>query len=414
MIDKKLFVSFLALVSVVFLVATVSAVEVAQGGIIDVEVNGVNINTSNPSLTVGDTVTVRVEFVSDVNASGITVEAEIKVGSEKVTAETRTFDVEQGRTYVKTLSLEVPFDLDDVLSDFATLDVEISGNSGLESAISSTPLRVQRESFNADIKAISVPQTVEAGDLFPVDVVLKNLGYNNLDDVFVTARISALNIERTAFFGDIVALSCDADADDVTNYGVEINGPGDTKCNEDDEDTLNGRLFLQVPYGVKSGVYALEVEVENDDTISSQTIQVVINNAFSAGNFIVSGNQLLIVNPTNDVVVYRIVPDATSGVSVSVSESIVAVPAGSSRTVLVDATTSLAEAQTYSVNIFSADGTLVDTVSFSKVGTGNDTSSPIVVLTIILAIIFIVLLVVLIVLIGKKPEKADEFGESYY
>ena len=41
-------------------------------------------------------------------------------------------------------------------------------------------------------------------------------------------------------------------------------------------------------------------------------------------------------------------------------------------------------------------------------------ASPIVVLTIILAIIFIVLLVILIVLLGKKPEKQEEFGESYY
>jgi len=66
------------------------------------------------------------------------------------------------------------------------------------------------------------------------------------------------------------------------------------------------------------------------------------------------------------------------------------------------------------VNVFSADGTLVDTVSFSKTFEGRDVTSSIVVLTIVLAIIFIVLLVVLVVLLGKKPKKAEEFGESYY
>jgi len=99
---------------------------------------------------------------------------------------------------------------------------------------------------------------------------------------------------------------------------------------------------------------------------------------------------------------------------VSLSKSLVAVSAGSSETVTVEATSTVAGTQTYSVNIFSADGTLVDTVSFSTVTEGRKVTSPIVVLTIILAIIFIVLLVVLVVLIGKKPEKAEEFGESYY
>jgi len=271
-------------------------------------------------------------------------------------------------------------------------------------------LRVQRESFNADIKSVSVPQTIKAGETFPIDIVLKNLGYNDLDDVYVTARISALDIERTVFFGDLVALECDDEDTPMENYGVDI----ERKCNEDDEDTANGRLFLQIPFGVQSGIYALEVEIENEDTVSSEVVQVVIKNAFSAGNFIVSGNQLLIVNPTNDVVVYRIVPESTSTVSVSVDQSLVAVPAGSSKTVTVDATSNFVGTQTYSVNIFSADGTLIDVISFSTTLEGKDVTSPIVVLTIVLAIIFIVLLVVLIVLIGKKPEKTEEFGESYY
>jgi len=146
---------------------------------------------------------------------------------------------------------------------------------------------------------------------------------------------------------------------------------------------------------------------------SSKTVQVAVENAFSSGNFIVSGNQLLIVNPTNQVVVYRLVPETTGAVSVSVSESVVAVPAGSSKTVLVDATSNVAGTQTYAVNIFSADGSLLERVEFTTTGNGG-AASPIVVLTVILAIIFVVLLVVLIVLIGKKPEKSEEFGESYY
>jgi len=403
---KKLLVSFLAFVAVFVLVATVSAAPLAT--ISQVEVNGVNVN-SNPAIVVGDNVAVRVDFNSLENLSDVTVKVTIEGNKKDVDAQTQSFDVETGQEYSKTVKLEVPFDLKDVLSDSATLDVEIRGSDGFKTEASYT-LRVQREAYNANIMSVSVPQTIKAGDNFPVDIVLKNTGYNDLSDVYVTAKISALGVERTVFLGDIVALECDKDQTGVQNYGVDIS----RKCNEDDTDTLNGRLFLQVPYDVQTGVYALDVKIGNEDTVSSGTVQVAVKNAFSAGNFIVSGNQLVIVNPTNELVAYRLVPDAANTVAVKLSESLVVVPAGSSKTVSVDATSN-AGAQTYNVNVFAADGSLVDTVAFSAVGqqdSGN--TNPIAVLTIVLAIIFIVLLVVLFVLIGKKPEKSDEFGESYY
>jgi len=402
---KKLLVSFMMLVSVLFLVPIVSATDVTSA--IYVEVDGIDAG-DDPAIIVGDTVLIRVEFESDVNTSDITVEAEIEGDRRDAEAQTALFDVEDGHRYVKTLRLEVPFDLKDELSEFVDLNIEISG-SGYKST-ANHPLRVQRESFSVDIKSIGVPQTVKAGDTFPVDIVLKNIGYNDLDDVYVTARISALDIEKSVFFGDIVALECDDVKDSVYNYGVDIT----RKCNEDDEDTASGRIFLQLPFDANPGIYALELEIESEDLVSSETVQIVIENPFSEGHFIVSGNQLLIVNPTNQLVVYRLVPQSTAVVSVSLSESLVAVPAGSSRTVTVDTTSDALGTQTYAVNVFSADGTLVDTVSFSKTFEGRDVTSSIVVLTIVLAIIFIVLLVVLVVLLGKKPKKAEEFGESYY
>jgi len=403
--EKKFLVSFLLAVSVLFLAATVSAI--STFGITNVEVDGINWN-ENPAIVVGDSVIIRVDFISNVTASDITVEVEIEGDKEDVRAETRAFDVETGKKYTKSIKLDVPFDLKDKLSEDVTLNVEISGD-GFKTTESKI-LRLQREPFDAAIKAVSVPQKVQAGELFPVDVVLKNLGYNDLDDLVVTASIPALGLERTSFFGDLIALECDDDASNVDNYGIDIT----RKCDEDDQDTVAGRVFLQLPWDTEAGVYALEVTVENDDTTSSRTVQVSIENAFSSGNFIVSGNQLLIVNPTNQVVVYRIVPESTGSVSVSVSESLVAVPAGSSKTVMIESTANVAGIQTYAVNIFSAEGTLLDRVEFATTAQGSTANSPIVILTVILAIIFIVLLIVLIVLIGKKPGKAEEFGESYY
>ena len=401
---KKLFVSFVMLVSALFLVSTVSA-QLANNVL--VEVDGVNV-VGNPAIVVGETVLVRVEFDALVNVPDVTVNVEIAGDRKNVEAETSLFDVESGQRYVRTLALEVPFDLKKTLSGSVDLTVRISG-SGFDTE-ASVPLRVQRESYSVDVLSIQVPQTVKAGELFPVDVVLKNLGYNDLSDLFVTAKISALGVQRTSFFGDLVALECDKNLDSVDNYGVDIT----RKCNENDDNTLSGRLFVQVPYSADQGVYTLEVRTGNDDVVSSRTVELSVENHFSGGNFIVSGNQLLIANPTNQVVVYRLVPQSTEAVSVVLSESLISVPAGSSKTVTVDATASVSGAHDYAVNVFSNDGTLVETVNFNKVFGGNEITSPIVVLTVILAIIFLVLLVVLIVLLGKKPQKAEEFGESYY
>ncbi len=402
--EKKFLVSFLLAVSVLLVAVNVSAAAISNSSQWNVEVDGVNVS-SNPAIVVGDTVTVRVDFSSLVNASDVTVKAEIEGNKASVNGETASFDVETGPTYTKSLKLEVPFDLKDTLSGDATLTIKIRG-SGFVTEKTYT-LRVQRTSYDASIKSVSVPQTVKAGELFPVDVVLKNIGYNNLDDLYVTASIPALGVERTSFFGDLVAIECQKGLNATENFGVNVS----RKCNEDNMDTVNGRLFLQLPWDVKSGTYALEVTVENSDTTSSKTVQVAIDNAFSSGNFIVSGNQLLIVNPTNEVAVYRLIPESTNAVSVSLSDNLVAVPAGSSKTVTVSA--SGAGAQTYAVDVFSADGALLNKVTFATTAEGSGSTSPIVVLTVILAIIFIVLLVVLIVLVGKKPEK-EEFGESYY
>lgn len=403
---KKLLVFFMMLVSVFVLASIVSAAEIADN--INVEVNGIDLDAYNTSIVVGEKIFVRVEFDAVVNAQDITVEAELK--GDKKDAETEVFlgDVEEGNRYTETLVLEVPFDLKDSLSGDVSLNIEISG-SGLRDTESYT-LRIQRESYSIEIMSVEIPQSVNAGELLQVDIVLKNLGYNDLNDIFVTAKISALDIERTDFLGDIVALRCDEEADSEDNWGINIT----RKCWEDERDTVTGEIHLRIPYGVEPGIYALEVKAENEDTVSSKAVQLVIKNSFPNGNFIASDGKLLIVNPTNEIVVYKIVPQSTETVSVSVSETLVSVPAGLSKTVIVDAKSDFAGTYTYSVSIFDMDGKLVETVSFTETIEGRQVTSPIIALAIVLAIVLVVLIIVLIVLLGKKPEKTEEFSESYY
>ena len=91
---------------------------------------------------------------------------------------------------------------------------------------------------------------------------------------------------------------------------------------DDYEDTVSGSLYLEIPQDAKSGIYTLEVSASNDDATSKKTIQIVVDNDFDSTVF-KSGNSLWIVNPTNNVLGYRIVPESPA----SVSESVVFVPA---------------------------------------------------------------------------------------
>lgn len=406
---KNLLVSFLTIVSILFVVATVSAVIALPDNtsndytITDVKVNGMDATGNDVSVIAGETTTVKVYFTANIDASDVRFKAEIEGDKVDVDAMTGSFDIENGSRYSKILTLKVPSELKDEVNGTVTLSLKIWGGES-EKYTGSLDLKVQRPSYFADIKSVTVSNSVEAGEKFPVDIVLKNMGYNDLDDVYVTAKISALDVEKTAYFGDLVV--------------EEVNG-------NDDEDTANGRLYLEVPYSAESGVYALEVVISNDDTTTKVTKQIVVNNDFSSNVIVTSQSKtvatsedaeysLLIVNPTNKLKVYKIVLESSGDFSADAKDSVVAIPAGSSRTVGITANAISEGEYSFNANIFSGDK-LVETVTLGLNAEGKSVTSPIVVLTVILAIIFLVLLVVLIILLGKKPEKsAEDFGESYY
>jgi hypothetical protein len=357
--------------------------------------------TGDVSVIAGEKISIEVYFDSIQDASDVKVKAEIEGNKVDVEDRTTVFDVENGKRYKKVLTLQIPYDLKDELSDTTTLTITVS-NVDYESDEEFT-LNVQRPSYNVDIKSVTVKQTIEAGETFSIDVVLKNIGYNDLNDVYITANIPALGIQSgKKYLGDLVALEeCDCENDPICI----------ARCNdclnEDDTDTTTARIYLDVPYDAQGGVYALEVTAENDDEKAEVAKQIIVKNDLSE-TVIQSGDKIVLVNPTNKIKVYKIIPEYPA----TVSESIVAVPADSSKTVTVKADSD----KEYKVSVFSGE-TLVETVTFNPataVQGKTSNTSPLVALTIILAIIFLVLLVVLIVLITKKPEKVEEFGESYY
>ena len=374
-IGKNFGFFFVVLTGILLAIGTVSAVDFNG---VQVTVDGVDA-LDNAALVAGQTVTVKVYFTSVIDTTDLKVKVDLEGNEVDADEVTDAFEVESGHRYVKVLALKVPYELEDDVSEDAVLNLKIWGGDSI--AFTDTfDVRVQRPSYDIGYMSISSSQTVEAGKQLPVTVVLKNVGYNKLNDLYITVSILELNAVKTGYFGDVVSVEDD-----------------------DNEDLVSGKIFLDVPYEARSGTYTLQVDAKSDDFSTNKVSQITVQNGLLS-NVLLSGNQIIVANPTNQLLILKLVPE-TSGVSLS--ENLVIVPSGMSKSI-----TFSASADNSKVNVYSKDGQLLDSVVLPNSGTNG--GSAYVVLTVVLAIILLVLLAVLVVLITKKPEKKEEFGESYY
>lgn len=407
---KNLFGFFMAIAIISLMaITTISATENMISSY-SVEIDGINAYSNDISVIAGETMTVEVTFTAEENFSEDIFTSDVKfkaeLEGEKVDVEANLFigDIEAGMTYTRTFTLSIPYELQEELSGDLSLNMKL-WNGNFRTDLDEITLRVQRPAYNVAFMSIFTSQTVEAGDMFPVDVVLKNNGYNDLDNLYLTVQIPSLNVIKTIYAGDI--------------YSQE--GVGDY---DDEEDTISFRVILQIPYDAQSGIYNLEVEATNDDLVTNAIKQIAVNNDFA--NYVIVNDysqsfatgengvyNLLIVNPTNNLKVFRIVTESINGITTSVSESIVAIPAGSSQSVQILADASAQGEYAFNVNVFSGEN-LVGTVTLSADVESGVASNAIVILTFTLIVIFLVLLIILVVLLRKKPEKSEDFSESYY
>jgi|TARA_B100001971_G_scaffold214831_1_gene254731 uncharacterized membrane protein len=416
--SKAIMVSFIALFAITFALSTV----VAQGfvDITDVEFNGISMSLDNVvnavAIDASESVPVEVKFNSLTDIEDVRVKVYIEGFKNDIEDETSRFHVLGiGNKYVKRFTLKMPSteDFDD-LSDDVTLLVRFSAK-GETSFEETYALKVQRNLHSLNLLSIDLSDVVVAGNSVAVDVVIENNGYDRLDNVYVKASIPGLGVSRKVYAGDL--------APTIDGFDDDIN------------DAVVKRVYLTIPNNAAPGNYEIEVEAYNYDASITALGRVVIEDVqggvlpSSTSKTISPGQEstfdLVLINPSNRMVVYNIMPEETKGVLVEISDPVVAVGADSSRTVQVKVrATENADEGTYIVTVnANTDTGVTKQVSFSvsveepsKVGiTGNAMgTNNTVVLTVVLVIIFVVLLIVLIVLLSKRPAETEEFGETNY
>ncbi len=405
----------LALVVLTSVNAGVTTVQNRFVTVTAVELDGVDIlkESTRVAQFSGDTIPLRIQFRADKLPSGsgsiedVRVKAWISGGREN-TAVSERFDVIADKSYNRHLVIPIPTDLDDDEKQLQyILNIVIESRQKGELASVVEKITVQRESYQLDILDVEFDSNVKAGSNLAIDVVLKNIGRQLADDAFVRVSIPALGVEDRAYFGDLSAVD-------------------QTKPRR--ENTNERRLSVRIPRDTPAGSYNVEIEAFNEDSIALMTKKLTVRAAdelisvipattsktFAAGSE--EDYSLTIVNRGNTVEVYEIMLDSPTDLNVEVDESVFAVPAGTSKTVKFVASSNKEGRYNFNVDVRS-DGKLVAEETFSANVEGRSRAiqgNVTVLLTVILAIVFVVLLVVLIVLLTRRPEKSEEFGESYY
>lgn len=375
------------------------------------------------------------EWGMDSSTSDWRVEAGINGYREDISAETSRFDVLAGHTYTKTLTLSLPNDLG--ATDDYTLYVGVYAHSELSGADKANiDVTVDKASYSMDDLFVEIgsvngcclnvqpnsqngpcgtcAESTVAGSTIPVEYVISNYGSHDLENVYVTVKITELCVERTVYVGDIAA-----------------------QDNDDEEDTLSGTVYVKIPADAKAGSYTLEVTAWNEDVkqTSTEKITVVAPQVQEdvteivpdvALKEVVAGDSVTytftIVNTGKNAHTYAIDVEGTEGwATTSVTPSVLRLAADSSGSATVTLTAD--KAAVSGDHIFTvaikADGQTIKQYNVtSKVAgsksAGVDSKLALLVAAIVLAVIIVILLIVLIARVANKGENEKTEETAYY
>lgn len=206
-----------------------------------------------PAIERGEEIEVKTSFIAGSDNEKAKIETWISGYHNDIEEKTNVFDIYANNTYTKTLWLEIPADIE--ANDDYTLHVKIQQKnelSGIDTADITT--KVQRATNLLEILSVdlySASGKIEAGSILYVDVVVKNRGNNEAEDVYVGVSISELGLIKTVYLGDL--------------------GEDDG----DDEDAEDVTIALPLP-ATAQGSYLLKIEAYNSKASADLVKNIVI------------------------------------------------------------------------------------------------------------------------------------------
>lgn len=221
----------------------------------DVKIEGVSVSGGNvvTGLELGDTATVDVVIQGTGNSTtcpngnlgdcDTDVKVKVWVGGYEhgdVESVSDTFRIEPGVTYKKSLSLNLPADMNVDKDNSFTLYVEVYDSR--DSKQSSYQVFLERPRHSLNIVDVVYDSSVTAGQTLDVEVRVENLGEQKEEDVKVEAWLN--DVSDATYIDELAAFEED---------------------NEDEESSASAKLAIPVSGDISSGSYDLTVEVTYDN-----------------------------------------------------------------------------------------------------------------------------------------------------
>ena len=401
---KKLLTAMFALLLLV-------AVPTALAASMSVSVDNVPALGGTPlSVVAGDTLPVQVEYMVDTNASDVVVEVELSYGHGKsVQVATDSVAALSGVYYKKNVQVRLPSTLETSADgEQYSLEVRLKDGKGHTLATQDYDLLVQRKTDVLEIQKVMMPSVLTAGSPAKMTVVVKNVGSDNQDDVYVKVTSSELGISVEERAGDIKSSD-----------------------NGDSEDVATIDLPLRVSNNAVEGSYTFTVEAYNDNADVTSTKTVTVNGVRKAADstevvpVVNSLNlnqgksglyELRLLNLGNAAQTYSVAVSGLDGwATYQVNPLSVQLDPEASQ--LVDLSLSVSDKalvgeHTFTVKV-NSDGKEVRSLTLTaNVTKGGLQVDAMLISVVVLAIVLVVLVVVLVK--SRKTSDESEVEESYY
>jgi hypothetical protein len=245
----------------VFAVSSVMALDVNFDSVQvnDVEYGaGINTLAGMP----GETVPIVVRFTAYADASDVKLKVYIEGYKSDVYATTSRFDVVNGSTYIKRLSLTLPSveDMDGLTED---LTLRVRASDKTDEVENTYAIKMQREAYSLQFLQVDAPSKASAGEIIPIDVVVENTGTEYADNTFVTASIPELGVSKKAYLSDL--------------YSEDDSGDNEDNARE-------RRIYLVLPADAKSGDYTIQLTASNYDATASAKKVISVTGTVAANN----------------------------------------------------------------------------------------------------------------------------------
>jgi len=369
-----------------------------------VEVN--DASDSPVSVIRGETIPVKVTFSENTDYQDMTVEVQLRYEhSKKVEVSSKAIDVISGTTYVKTLNIKVPEDIEITApGEVYALTIQVKDSNGYQIEWRSFDVTVQRTDDQLEIQKVLKTSTVEAGKTFTATVVVKNTGSDRMDDIYVRMSIPELGLVTEERAGDLLAVD-----------------------DEDKEDTSSVKLSLNIPSATAQGTYNLEIKAYNSNAETTKKDSIIVGAQGVAQTTEVYTSKTIQDIAKGSTIAYKLsllnVDGATATYSLSVKgtdgwatakiePATVTVQKDSTGTATVYLTADKnAAAGQHVATVLVNSGSTTKQMSIVANVTESGVIDPLLITALILAVVLVVLIIVF-VKTRKSEEKLEE--ESYY